>query len=170
MKPQCAPSQSPEDRRKCFYRKKFTPPGSCVNCNTFVDRGFAKYVYPDSRTRAMLFLIPDCVARPMPDSRSPAMCFSFPDYAKWAMTDSRPGVISFSIPDYARELIPKSESLRKRKKTPSRGRGLGDTRCRERAAIYWTLAVLFTAPRSSRCSSLKARLPDFSSGCFSKTT
>jgi len=44
MKPQCAPSQSPEDRRKCFYRKKFTPPGSGVNCNTFVYRGFCKYV------------------------------------------------------------------------------------------------------------------------------
>jgi hypothetical protein len=75
---------------------------------------------PDSRTRAMLFLIPDCVTRAMPDSRSRAMSFSFPDYAKWAMPDSRPCVIFFSIPDYARELIPKSESLRKQKKTPSR--------------------------------------------------
>jgi len=78
----------------------------------------------------MLFLIPDCVARPMPDSRSPAMSFSFPDYAKWAMTDLRPGAIFFSIPDYARELIPKSESLRKQKKTPSCGRGLGKARYR----------------------------------------
>src|SRR5208337_4351990 len=70
---------------------------------------FADEFNPDSRTRAMLFLIPDCAARQMPDSRSPAMSFSFPDYAKWAMTDARPGVTSFSIPDYARELIPKSE-------------------------------------------------------------
>src|ERR1019366_479543 len=45
-------------------------------------------------------------------------------FAKWANPDSRLGGIFFSIPDYARELIPKSESLRKRKKTPSRGRGL----------------------------------------------
>src|SRR5271157_1570914 len=74
----------------------------------------------------MLFLIPDCAARQMPDSRSPMMSFSFPpDYARWVMPDLRPSVIFFSIPDYARDLIPKFESLRKRKKTPSRGRGLG---------------------------------------------
>ena len=118
----------------------------------------------------MLFLIPDCVARQMPDSRSPAMSFSFPDYAKWAMTDSRPGVISFSIPDYARELIPKSESLRKQKKPRHADGAWGKRDTGEMAENYWTLAVLFTAPRSSRCSSPNARLPDFSSGCFSKTT
>jgi hypothetical protein len=85
---------------------------------------------PDSRTRAMLFLIPDCVTRAMPDSRSPAMSFSFPDYAKWANPDSRPGVIYFSIPDYARELIPKSESLPQTKENPVTRTGVGKARYR----------------------------------------
>ena len=99
---------------------------------------------PDSRTRAMLFLIPDCAARPMPDSRSPAMSFSFPDCAKWAMPDSRPGAIFFSIPDYARELFPKSESLRKQKEKPVTRTGLGirDAENAQRFTGRWRCCLL----------------------------
>jgi len=56
------------------------------------------------------------------------------------------------------------------RKSPVVVTGLEKARYRGMAENYWPLAVLFTAPRSSRCSSLKARLPDFSSGCFSNTT
>ena len=124
---------------------------------------------PDSRARAMLFLIPDCVARAMPDSRSRAMSFSFPDHAKSLIPDSRPSPMSFSIPDSAGAPFPDVVPVDRARKSPA-VTGLGDTRYRGIAENYWRLAVLFTAPRSSRCSSPDARLPDFSSGCFSKTT
>ena len=156
---------------KCFLSQevrssaKLRDAATCLSIADFPDT-----FNPDSRTRAMLFLIPDCAARPMPDSRSPAMSFSFPDYAKWAMTDSRPSVIFFSIPDYARDANSEIRIPAQTKENPVTRTGLGEYEMQRTAANYWTLAVLFTAPRSSRCSSPKARLPDFSSGCFSKTT
>lgn len=119
MKPQCAPSQSPENGSKCFRRKKFTPPGAAGPATRLSIADFPNTFDPDSRTREMLFLIPDCVARPMPDSRSPTMFFSFPDHAKSTILDWRPSPMSFSIPDSAGAPFPDIVLVDRARKSPS---------------------------------------------------
>src|ERR1035441_6511471 len=110
---------------KSFLRKSFALQRCRIACIILADRGLYRWVESGFENSCDVVLDSGLCCESDAGFEITSDVFLVSGFAKWAIPDSRPGVIFFSIPDCARDLIPKSESLRKQKKTPSRGRGLG---------------------------------------------